>query len=149
MTGFDKVFIDTAPFIYFLERNDVFVGKVTDFFGYCIDNDKLLVTSTVALEEFAVGPYKNDDEKLIDDFQAFLKDTGTTVVSIDEDIAYEAARIRAKYTGFKGMDALQLACAVVSGCDLILTNDIQLRQFEEVPCILLDELEKAQKKHTN
>ena len=140
MTGFDKVFIDTAPFIYFQERNDVFVGKVADFFGYCIDNDKLLVTSMVALEEFAVGPYKNDDEKLIDDFQAFLKDTGTTVVSIDEDISYEAARIRAKYTGFKGMDALQLASANCSECDMFLTNDRQLRQYTDIKVITVEEL---------
>jgi len=39
------------------------------------------------------------------------------------------------------MDALQLATACVIGCDLFLTNDKQLRQFREIKCITLDELE--------
>lgn len=39
------------------------------------------------------------------------------------------------------MDALQLAVACFAECDLFLTNDKQLRQFEEVNCITVDELE--------
>ena len=39
------------------------------------------------------------------------------------------------------MDALQLATACISGCDLFLTNDKQLRQFKEMKCIIVDEWE--------
>lgn len=44
------------------------------------------------------------------------------------------------YKGFKAMDALQLAIACLEKCDLFLTNDKQLRQFEEIKCITVDEL---------
>lgn len=39
------------------------------------------------------------------------------------------------------MDALQLAVACLSGCDLFLSNDKQLKQFHEIPCVMIDELE--------
>lgn len=38
------------------------------------------------------------------------------------------------------MDALQLAVACQSKCDLFLTNDKQLKQFKEITCITVDEL---------
>lgn len=41
---------------------------------------------------------------------------------------------------FKAMDALQIAAAVVSGCDMFFTNDRQLRQEKELPCITMDDL---------
>lgn len=63
------------------------------------------------------------------------------IKSIDRAIADKAAQIRAEYKGFKSMDALQLATACLSGCDLFLTNDKQLRQFKEIKCITVDELE--------
>ena len=140
MTEFDKVFIDTAPYIYLLERNDTFFEKTEDFFVYCIDSQKKLVTSTVTVEEFSVGPYKNDDKKLIDDFHSFLLDTFTTVLNIDESIADEAAKIRANHSGFKGMDALQLASAKVAGCDLFLTNDKRLKQFTDLKVMTIEEM---------
>ncbi len=39
------------------------------------------------------------------------------------------------------MDALQLATACIMGCDLFLTNDKQLRQFKEIKCVTVGELE--------
>ena len=39
------------------------------------------------------------------------------------------------------MDSLQLAATCLTGCDLFLTNDKQLRQFQEIKCITVDEME--------
>ena len=63
------------------------------------------------------------------------------VCSIDKTIAEKAAQIRAGYKYFKTMDALQLATACLSGCDLFLTNDNQLRQFKEVKCVTIGEID--------
>jgi hypothetical protein len=38
------------------------------------------------------------------------------------------------------MAALQIATAVVSGCDMLFTNDKQLRQEKELPCMTMDDL---------
>lgn len=62
------------------------------------------------------------------------------IKSIDREIAEKAAKIRAEYKFFKTMDALQLATACLSGCDLVLTNDKQLKQFKEIKCLTVEEL---------
>ena len=61
--------------------------------------------------------------------------------AIGEKIADKAAQIRAGYKFFKTMDALQLATACITGCDLFLTNDKQLRQFKEIRCFTVEEVE--------
>ena len=141
MIEFESVFVDTAPYIYLLERNDYFVDRTESFIKYCIFHQKKMYTSVITIEEFSVGPYKEQDKKLLTDFHAFLKDTSTNVISVDNEIANIAAQIRAKYQHFKAMDALQLASAKLSCCDLFLTNDKQLKQYGELNIMTVDEVE--------
>lgn len=74
-------------------------------------------------------------------FMLFIEGMDIELRSIDKEIAGKAARIRTEFKFFKTMDALQLATACLSGCDLFLTNDKQLKQFKEVKCITVEELE--------
>jgi predicted nucleic acid-binding protein len=62
------------------------------------------------------------------------------IIDVNFEIAERAAVIRGKYNGFKGMDALQIAAAVISGCDMFFTNDKQLRQEKELTCMTMDDL---------
>nr|WP_300849372.1 hypothetical protein [uncultured Schaedlerella sp.] len=41
---------------------------------------------------------------------------------------------------FKAMDSLQIAAAKVSKCDMFFTNDKQLKQEKELPCMTMDDL---------
>lgn len=144
MIGFRKVFVDTAPFIYFIEKdfnNPQYHEKVKSFFKYGYDNDKEFVSSVITLEEYFVFPYRNKAYALIDMFERLIATTDMEIVEINREIAKKAAKIRAEYKGFKAMDALQLATACLTGCDLFLTNDKQLKQFKEIKCIMVDELE--------
>ena len=74
-------------------------------------------------------------------FEKLLNTLGVSVAEINRDIAKKAAKIRAEYKMFKSMDALQLAAATLTGCDLFLTNDKQLKQFKEIKCMTVDEIE--------
>ena len=143
MIDFKKVFVDTAPFIYFIEKdsnNPQYYEKVKGFFKYGYDNDKKFVSSVITMEEYFVFPYKNKEYSFIEMFNRLVKTTDMKIVEIDQETAKKAAQIRAEYKGFKGMDALQLAVASLSGCDLFLTNDKQLKQFKEIKCITVEEL---------
>ena len=62
------------------------------------------------------------------------------VVDIDSEIAEQGAKIRGKYKNFKAMDALQIATAVVKKCDMFFTNDKQLRQEKEIPCMTVEDM---------
>jgi predicted nucleic acid-binding protein len=144
MIEFNKVFVDTAPFIYFIEKdmnNPEYYEKVRDFFRQGYDNDKQFVTSVITAEEYFVFPYRNNEVTLIDTFRRLVKTMDIDVKDINEEIADKAAQIRAEYRGFKAMDALQLAVACLSKCDLFLTNDKQLKRFKEIKCITVGEIE--------
>ena len=138
MTEFNRIFIDTAPIIYFLE-NDVNYGTIAEhIFLELIASNKQMVTSVITLEEYLVPVYRNESKKLETLFFSFFSDCNMDVIHITEEIAIQAAKIRSKYRHFKAMDALQLSTAYVSGCDLFLTNDKQLLQFQEVKCVSID-----------
>lgn len=139
MTDFKKVFIDTAPIIYYLQNSELFFTNMRTFWKKYNECD--YVTSAITVTEYLTYPYKQRDMKLIDSFYAFINDMDIQVKSIEGRIAEKAAQIRAEYPSFKTMDALQLATACIEGCDLFLTNDKQLRQFKEVKSVTVDELE--------
>lgn len=144
MTDCKKVFIDTAPFIYYIEKNEdnpQYFEKVKHFFAECYDKNKDFCTSVITVEEYCVFPYRNHKQCYIDMFEKLIDTLGVSVTEININIAKEAAEIRAEYKTFKSMDALQLAAATLTGCDLFLTNDKQLKQFEGIRCITVDELE--------
>jgi predicted nucleic acid-binding protein len=90
--------------------------------------------------EYFVFPYRNNTLSFIDIFNRLVDAMDIEIIGIDQQIADKAAQIRAEYKGFKAMDALQLAVACSSGCDLFLTNDKQLKQFKKIKCITVDEL---------
>lgn len=144
MIDFKKVFVDTAPFIYFIEGDDhnlQYREKVKMFFKDGYNNDKEFVTSVITMEEYFVFPYRNRDYSFIEMFNRLVATTNMEIVEINQEIAKKAAQIRAEYKGFKAMDALQLAVACLLKCDLFLTNDKQLRQFKEIKCVTIEELE--------
>lgn len=49
MIEFNKVFIDTAPLIYYLEQNPQYYKKGRNFIGDCYEYDKLVVTSAITV----------------------------------------------------------------------------------------------------
>ena len=59
MTDYNKVFVDTAPFIYFIEKNannPQYYDKVKHFFMNGYNNDKEFITSVITMEEYFVFP---------------------------------------------------------------------------------------------
>ena len=144
MIDFKKVFVDTAPFIYFIEKdsnNPQYYERVKKFFENGYNNDRKFVSSVITIEEYFVFPYRNKEYAYIDMFYRLIEITNMEIIEINQEIAKKAAQIRAEYKGFKAMDALQLSIASMSKCDLFLTNDKQLKQFREIECLTVGELE--------
>lgn len=140
MTGFKRVFVDTAPIIYYLENSALYMDSVKKFFEKCVKENIQVVTSAVTIEEYLVFPYSSGKMEFADNFKRFIEYMNIMVVDIDSNIAEQGAKIRGKYKNFKAMDALQIATAIVSGCDMFFTNDKQLRQEKELPCMTMDDL---------
>jgi predicted nucleic acid-binding protein len=143
MIDYNKVFIDTAPFIYYIEKdinNPKYHENVKSFFRAGYNLDKKFTTSVITVAEYYVFPYRNGKYEYINSFEHLVKTMDMEIIAINQIIAKKAAQIRAEYKGFKAMDALQLAVAIISGCDLFVTNDKQLKQFADIRCITVTDL---------
>lgn len=143
MTDYNKVFLDTAPFIYFIEKdsnNPQYFDNMKQFFEEGYRENKEFLTSVITMAEYFVFPYLNQKMSYIDNFHRLVDTLDMEIAEVDQEIAKKAAQIRAQYKSFKAMDTLQLATACVTGCDLFLTNDKQLKQFAEIKCVTVDDL---------
>ena len=139
MTECSRVFIDTAPIIYYLQHDKLYFKLANDIFWHFQKSSASLVSSDITIEEYCVRPYKSNDLLLIHALEGFVRDAKIEIVHTSWKIATRAAHIRAEYPAFKAMDSLQIAAAMESGCDLFLTNDKQLRQFDGIRCMTLEQ----------
>ena len=143
MTG-SSIYLDTSPFIYYLEQNREYFDRVRYFFKESYHNNRLLFTSAVTIEEYCVYPLSMGNMQAIDEFNAFLNGMNISVVPVSREIAFDAAKLRTKYKGFKALDSIHLATPQFCQCDLFLTNDKQLRQTQEITVLTMDDLLQAQ-----
>jgi len=137
---FRKLFLDTAPLVYYLDKDERYAWKVKDFFSNTLNNGKNMCTSVITATEYLTYPYRNGNLGKVAAFFAFMANAKIDMFPIDIAIAERAAQIRANYPYFKTMDSLQLAAALLNNCDAFLTNDKQLCQFSELSCITVDSL---------
>lgn len=138
---FKKIFLDTSPIIYFMDDDKLFKDKTKEILWDFLSRDVCLITSVITEAEYLTYHYKIGNEGALKSFWNFLNGASVLLYPIRADISERAARIRADYPSFKLPDALQLATACISGCDLFLTNDKQLKQFKEIPCMTIEEWE--------
>lgn len=141
LQGISTLFLDTAPVIYLVEGNPVYLDRIRDIFQH-IDSGRIsTVTSPVTLTECLVHPLRLGLTALRQDFiDVVVNGANTTFVSIDQQVGETAARLRAKYN-LRLPDALQMAAAIVTRCDAFLTNDTQLTRVAELTVLVIDELE--------
>lgn len=62
------------------------------------------------------------------------------IIEPNRAITKTAAKLRAKYKGLKGMDAIYIATSIYYNCDIFLTNDAQLKQVSEANILLVDDM---------
>lgn len=139
MTG-SKLYLDTAPFIYFLEKSSLYFDQIRNFFIECKNRNIPLFTSAITIEEYCVFPLSQKNKQAVFNFDTFLNGMNVDVVPADKSIAMKAAEIRAKYKGFKALDAVHLATAILNECTAFITNDKQLSQIQEIPVFTMNNL---------
>ncbi|MBW4670335.1 MAG: PIN domain-containing protein [Cyanomargarita calcarea GSE-NOS-MK-12-04C] len=139
LTGVSRLFLDTAPVIYFIERNPRFVNFVDPIFER-LETDITAVVSPVTLSECLVGPLRLGLADLEKAFIDMLQQDEVVFVEIDAAIAREAAIMRLRYN-LQLPDALQVAVALASGCEAFLTNDQALKRVVELRILVVGELE--------
>lgn len=106
-----KIFIDTAPIIYLVERHKEYFEKVSLFLAGAIEQNLKLTTSVLTTAEVEIKPRKLGKKELILKFEKTIKSV-FEVYPITWDVAQISATLRAKYSSLKAIDSLQIACAI-------------------------------------
>jgi predicted nucleic acid-binding protein len=139
LRGVGRLFLDTAPVVYFVEQNPAFIARVEPIFDR-LDLDIIGVVSAVTLAECLVFPIKRRLTDLERAFEEIINSDRVEFIVTNREIAKLTAIIRAKYN-FQLPDSIQIATAIESNCDAFLTNDIALRKVTEIRAIVVSELE--------
>ncbi|BBD64825.1 PilT protein domain protein [Nostoc commune NIES-4072] len=139
LANVSRLFLDTAPVIYFVERNPQFVDLVDPIFER-LSADITAVVSGITLSECLVGAIRLELADLEQAFVDVLQQEQVVFVEINAAIAREAARIRVRYN-LQLPDALQVAVAIIAGCEAFLTNDAALKRVTEFRVVVVYELE--------
>lgn len=134
-----RVFLDTAPLIYFVEGDERYIGLLRPLFERIDQGLLSAVTSPITLAECLVLPYRKGRLDLACRFlERIVGGANTTFVPLDQEIARRASELRASHN-LALDDAFQLATCLASGCDAFLTNDKGMKRVTELPIAVLDE----------
>lgn len=138
-----SLFIDTAPIVYYVEDNPRYLARVMPVFDRLDAGELSAVTSPITLAECLVVPYREKRENLRALFTELITSgNGTHFATIDHVVADKAAELRARYN-LSLADALQLAVALIAGCDAFLTNDSTFSRVDDLAMIILDDFDDA------
>ncbi len=141
LTGVSRLYLDTAPVIYYIQGVTTFFPVVDRLFEKIETGTLSAIASPITLGECLVLPLKSGDTALQQSFTDLLTNTEwISLVNIDPKIGQQAANLRVRY-GLKLPDALQIATAIASNCQAFLTNDAQLKKVRELQVLLVSELE--------
>lgn len=134
--------LDTAPIIYYIESNPLYIDMMRFFFQAVQRDECAVVTSTLTLLETLVMPLRNGNINLANQYRDILfKTKGHTTFWLSPPIAEEAARLRALYN-IRTPDSIQLATAIFGGATFFLTNDTRLPSLPNLKTLVLEDLKK-------
>jgi predicted nucleic acid-binding protein len=134
------IFLDTAPIIYFIEKNEKFYDVLEELFNGLTKGDFQTISSSLTLHEVLVQPYRLDKKELVYQYKEILLNSkGIMILPFTNEIADISARIRANYN-FSTPDSIQISTALFGHAKIFLTNDKDLKKIKDIEIVLLDDL---------
>jgi len=120
-----RYYLDAAPIIYLIEQSQPFATAIRSKLAA---PGMVPITSELARLECRVKPMRDGNQALLQDFDDYFANTIAEIFPLTRDVVDLATEIRAQYN-FKTPDSLHLAAAVISNCDVFMTNDQRLNRF--------------------
>jgi len=135
---YTKIFIDTAPLIYYIEDHPDYAEMMEDIVNLSLTSNVKLYSSVLTLTEVLVKPIQIKNNQIVQKFlDFFYKAENIQLIDITKNIATEAGKLRGKYQSIKAFDAIQLASAIDKGINVLITNDLQLKSITEIKVLAL------------
>jgi len=125
--GDGPVALDTVVFIYLIEEHSIYFPLAVPVFEAMEAGALQAVTSGLTLLEVLVVPYRTGNQRLAEEYEAFLtRSRGLQFLELDRSVLRAAAQIRGAHPTVRTPDAIQIAAAMISGCTAFVTNDRDL-----------------------
>jgi predicted nucleic acid-binding protein len=141
LAGVQRLYIETAPLIYYVEENPTYVAKMDAIIEAVEHTSIEAICSVIILAEVLPQPIKLANSTLEQEYRNILLHSGGFgLLPVTAQIAESAAELRAHYN-LRTPDALHVATAIAAGCDAFLTNDGGIKRVAEITILVLDELE--------
>jgi predicted nucleic acid-binding protein len=120
-----RIFYDTMLFIYLLEDNHSYVGRVKQLLARSRERGDLLFTSHFAVGEVLAGVHRPGASAVAASIRRSLNEMTFQLLPFEAGAVDTFSRLR----GFHKIgiaDSINLACAASAGIDLFLTYDKEL-----------------------
>ena len=137
-----RVCMDTAPIIYFIEKNPKYLGVLKPVFLE-IDTGRIeAITSTITLLEVLIHPFRTKNDILAEKYRdILLYSGGLTTFEIFHEVSEMSSKLRAKYS-IRTPDAIQIAVGLLYRASKFLTNDSALKKVSDIDVLVLDDFLK-------
>lgn len=133
-----SVFLDTAPLIYFIEKNHRYHHIVKPVIAQIDALETKGFASTITLLEVLVHPLRDGNKILAKKYKdILLLSKGLMTYEISHSISERSALLCANHE-LKTPDAIQLATAMHCKADFFLTNDSNLEKVRCLDILVLD-----------
>lgn len=141
LTAGEKIGLDTAPLIYYLNRQEPYYETCVELLKRIEFSRLRAVISVVTEMELLATEPVQDKLQAINDVEQLLRRLNALEIwDVDRTIARRAAALRAR-TRIKGLDALIVGTAVTRGCRVIIGNDAEVsKRVTEIEYLTLDGL---------
>lgn len=120
-----RIYLDASVVILRFEGRAEVRERLYERFRDALEGGDELFASELTRLECRVGPLRHGNEDMLERYDEFFSGRDVTIASFSRDAWDFAADVRAKHR-LSTPDALHVACAVTSGCDLLLTADARL-----------------------
>jgi predicted nucleic acid-binding protein len=130
------LFLDTNVVIYFIENTPGFGPRAQAWIDQHRQAGDVFAVSDLVRMESRVMPVRSGNAALLALFDSFFALADVRVLPLTAAVCDRATLIRAALN-FKTPDSLQLAAAIIRGCDRFLTADACLSRCTDIPVDVL------------
>jgi predicted nucleic acid-binding protein len=110
---------------------------VSEYLAMCLGTRQATpLTIVIVTAEFGVLPKRTGNLTLLNNLTNLLHELKFQVLEINQEMADLSSSLRALYTFLKGIDALQVAAAIHTGCQEFYTNDKPLNNIQEIKVVM-------------
>ncbi len=126
-----KVYLDSVILVYFLDHVGPFQVRAAQRLATLHAAGDIVAISDLVRMECRMDPMRTGDAARLARVDGFFARQDVEKVPITTGVFDRATEIRAMHR-YKSIDSINLAAALEGGCDLFLTNDLQLKDFPDL-----------------